>query len=57
MIEPYFGEVMTCTCCGIVHDGDAWAALSFVGRMVDEVETLELRNCECGSTLAIEVTS
>jgi len=34
----------------IKADPAKWAALPFVGEMLG----LELRNCECGSTLAIE---
>ena len=41
--------------CGLSHDAAAWRALPFVGFMLDEAETIELRNCACGSTLAIEV--
>ncbi len=42
--------------CGISHDVFEWAALEYVGVMCDEsVGTIELRNCPCGSTLAVEV--
>lgn len=41
--------------CGLVHDHAAWSALPYVGDMHDEDVVLELRNCRCGSTLAIEV--
>lgn len=56
--------------CGAVHDRAAWAALVLVGRMDDvldrdgfvsidgpapEVDELELRQCRCGSTLAMPV--
>lgn len=41
--------------CGANHDPFAWSRLPFVGVMADEEETIELRNCACGSTLAIEV--
>lgn len=40
--------------CGVEHDEAAWKALPFVGMMVDEVAELEMRNCECGSTLCLE---
>ena len=39
--------------CGLAYTVESWAALDFVGYMADEVETLELRNCPCGSTRAI----
>lgn len=45
----------------IKADARAWAGLQYIGRQytpADEygpAETLELRNCACGSTLAIEV--
>ena len=40
--------------CGRVHDVYDWVRLPFVGIMSDDVDRLELRNCECNSTLAIE---
>ncbi len=43
--------------CGRIHDAFAWIALPYVGVMADDVESLELRNCACGSTLAIAVPS
>lgn len=39
--------------CGIVYDRAAWVKLLHVGDMVDEVEAIQLRNCTCGSTIAI----
>lgn len=46
------------TCgCGRVHDAAGWAALDLAGSgLMDDGEGgfLELRNCACGSTLAIE---
>jgi transposase-like protein len=41
--------------CGIVHTRDTWKDLPLAGEMPDEGVTLELRNCPCGSTLAIEL--
>lgn len=38
--------------CGRSFDEHEWKILTFIGRMVDEVEGLELRNCACGSTIA-----
>lgn len=49
--------------CGRVFDRDAWDGLPYVGRQVveaDETEpelVIELRNCECNSTLAIELVT
>lgn len=40
--------------CGRTFTAAQWATLEMVGRMLD-VETLELRNCPCGSTLAMVV--
>jgi hypothetical protein len=46
-----------CTCCKRLHTAGQWRALERVGDMVDEVEALELRNCRCGSTIAIVLWS
>lgn len=48
---PQFPKI--CTCCGKSHDAAAWKALEFVGTWGDSVETLELRNCQCHSTIAV----
>ena len=51
-----------CQKCHTVHDAVSWRSLRYVGRMhVDAdaegpAEDLELRNCDCGSTLAVVVT-
>lgn len=48
-----------CSCCGVTHDAQSWAALQLVGRApaYDDADLLdlELRNCACKSTIAIEV--
>ncbi len=44
-----------CTCCGQTITEAEWRLLAYVGQMVDEVETLELRNCHCASTIAVRV--
>lgn len=50
-----------CDHAAIKRDPTAWAQLDLVGHHhtpADDsgpAETLELRNCACGSTLAIEV--
>jgi len=41
--------------CGRVFTADEWGLLEYVGEIVDDVESLELRNCICGSTLAVEL--
>lgn len=41
--------------CGASYTTLTWQRLPFVGTMEDDVETIELRNCACGSTLAIVV--
>lgn len=49
----------TCSTCGRRHTPSDWAALQLIGVQRIEAddegpaETLELRNCVCGSTLAI----
>lgn len=44
--------------CGREHDAFAWARLPFVGLMdLGDGAALELRNCSCDSTLAVEVRS
>jgi hypothetical protein len=43
-----------CTCCERVHDSYAWSNLPAIGVMMG---SLELRNCPCGSTLAVELES
>ena len=41
--------------CGLSYDVAAWSALPLVGVQRDEVEALEMRNCACGSTLAVSL--
>lgn len=42
--------------CGASYDENAWKGLRLVGRMDDgDGGELELRDCRCHSTLAIEV--
>ncbi len=42
--------------CGRTHDAFEWARLPLVGEMDDgDGGVLELKNCGCGSTLAVEV--
>jgi len=44
-----------CTLCPRVHDQKSWAQLEYVGTTRDDIEELELRNCPCGTTLAVAV--
>lgn len=50
-----------CTCCGLLYTAEQWAALPFPNRSPDGVyrsegvATLEMRDCVCGSTLAVEL--
>lgn len=41
--------------CGRTFTVPEWEALPFVGYHEDEEETLEFRNCSCGSTRAVLV--
>jgi hypothetical protein len=50
-------EVSRCNCCGRAYDAEGWVTLFYVGEQSDGLgEVLELRNCPCGSTLAIDVS-
>jgi len=42
-----------CTRCSRELTRAQWGHLRLIGLQVDEVERLELRDCYCGSTLAI----
>lgn len=46
-----------CSCCGRPITEEQWEGLEYVGvqRGTEEIPDLELRNCGCGSTLAIVV--
>lgn len=46
-----------CTCCkhGLSRTHLDWCALPLVGYMAEDELAIELRNCGCGTTLAIEV--
>lgn len=55
---PVLGQIpKRCRCCGASHDAVSWAALPWVGAFDDEMARLDLRNCVCGSTIAVEVES
>ena len=38
--------------CGRAYSCHEWELLIKIGEMVDDVESIELRNCPCGSTIA-----
>lgn len=42
-----------CSCCRRAISQEEWSGLPLVGIQADDVEALELRDCECGSTLAV----
>jgi hypothetical protein len=54
-------EVIKTCGCGRSYGRKSWRALPFVGRQhtpkddYGPAETIEMRNCPCGSTLAVEV--
>ncbi len=54
MLPPRHGVTKRCG-CGRVHDTTDWNTLSNPRIWKLEDEWLELRECACGSTLAIEV--
>lgn len=42
--------------CGAEHTRDGWRKLAFVGRLPSCGEdALEIRNCVCGSSIAVEI--
>lgn len=41
------------TCGRTIPDQAAWERLKYIGEQVDDYERLEMRNHDCGSTLAI----
>ena len=41
--------------CGRLYELQEWEKLHYVGDMDDTVEVLEMRNCVCGSTIAIVI--
>lgn len=51
MSAPQFPKV--CTKCRALISAEEWGGLPLVGEMKDEVETLELRNHDCATTLAV----
>lgn len=47
------GRPLKACACGRSYTRKQWDALPYVGENVDELERLELRNCRCGSTIAL----
>ena len=48
--------VRVCSMCGTRHTYSTWAKLRFLGYQDDgNGECIELRNCTCGSTIAIDL--
>lgn len=45
----------SCRLCGARHHASDWLRLKYVGVQSDDVESLELRNCRCGTTLAVVI--
>ena len=41
--------------CGLIYSREAWGKLEYLGPQDDGEALLELRNCTCGSTLAVIV--
>lgn len=41
--------------CGREYDAKDWLELPFVSLVDDDVESYEMRNCACGSTIAVHV--
>lgn len=53
---PSLGMLLKQCACGAVHTHTEWIRLPFVGHQPDYVGgLLELRNCGCGSTIAVQV--
>ncbi len=42
-----------CTCCKRLHSKEEWAQLLVCGVFVDDWEAMELRHCQCKSTLSV----
>lgn len=55
-VSPSFPK--SCTKCGRIYVSalGGWCDLEYVGiQPVDQTEHLELRNCGCGSTIAVSL--
>ncbi len=46
-----------CRCCQSSHTPAGWESLPFKGVYRDEEKALEMRDCGCGSTLAVVLTT
>lgn len=52
---PVWGSFPKSCACGRQHSASEWARLPYCGEHDDGEIVLELRNCACGSTIAVEV--
>jgi hypothetical protein len=48
--------VKRCSCGRKYTTLEEWDALNFVGAMPDDNGALEMRNCVCGSTIAVRMS-
>jgi hypothetical protein len=51
--KPQHHHIVKRCACGAAYTADAWARLSFCGDMCIGDAMAELRNCVCGSSLAL----
>lgn len=49
------GTFKTCACCGRRFTEREWNALPLLGEYADDVERICMKNCSCGSTIAVVV--
>lgn len=49
------GCLKGCGCCGRVYEAATWRALPFVVEVDDGIDTIEVRQCACRSSMAIVV--
>ena len=45
--------IRRCTCCAKAITAAEWDGLLLLGILADDLVRLELRNCECGTTLSV----
>jgi len=54
-LRPAHSKTIKRCSCGACYTEQQWESLPIVGDQGDDVEDIELRNCTCGSTIAIVV--
>lgn len=54
LLDGKRGVIVKACGCGRTFTEHEWSLLKSLGPMVDPEFTIELRNCPCGSTIAIE---